>query len=188
MKTRSSDGPPAARARQGVDGRASPEAVEKRRAARLFNEALLGRGPHGGALDGRTERRRKRLLRELGAAAAGKLDLKPIDVLARVQALLAIGEPVESLRKAYPPRRPVEVTDVVVEGVRRIHQAYGFPTEAYRFVGLEDAVLRRAGLLGRKGEKRAPGPGPSRARAPARRPGLAVTGSRASAPARGGVG
>lgn len=170
VKTKSNAGGPSGRNVPSADGRASREAIEKRRAARLFNEVLLGRGPRPGALDGRTERRRTRLLRELAAAAAGKRELKPIDVLSKVQALLALGEPLASLRKAYPPRRPVEATDAVVDGVRRIHLAYGFSVEAYRFVGLDDAVLRGAGVLGRKGTPS----GPAASRASSRRPGLAA--------------
>lgn len=156
-----------------MDGRASREAVEKRRAARLFNEALLGRGSRPGAIDGRTERKRQRLLRELAAAAAGERDMKPVDVLGHVQALLDLGEPLASLRKAYPPRRPVDATDAVVEGARRIHQAYGFSADAYRFVGLDDAVLKRAGVLGRAKADKSRAAADPVARTPARRPGLA---------------
>jgi hypothetical protein len=128
--------------------RASPEAVEKRRAARLFNKVLLGDAP-GSAPDGRTERRRRRLLEELakGTARGGKRGLKPIDVLARVQELLALGEPLASIRKACPLPRRVEVTPEVLEGLRRIHQAYDFPAEAYAFVGIDAGALRRAGVL-----------------------------------------
>jgi hypothetical protein len=128
--------------------RASPEAVEKRRAARLFNQALLG-DAGGGAPDGRTERRRRRLLDELarGAARGGKRALKPIDVLSRVQELLSLGEPLASIRKACPRPRPVEATPEIVEGIRRIHRAYEFPIEAYAFVGLDAEALRRAGIL-----------------------------------------
>jgi hypothetical protein len=127
--------------------RGSPEAVEKRRAARLFNKVLLGEAG-GGAGDGRTERRRRRLLTELarGTARGGKRGLKPIDVLTRVQELLALGEPLASIQRACPPPRPVEVTPEVLEGLRRIHQAYGFPVDAYAFVGIERDTLRRAGV------------------------------------------
>jgi hypothetical protein len=126
--------------------------VEKRRAARLFNKVLLGEGKEG-APDGRTERRRRRLLDELarGAARGGKRELKPIDVLARVEELLALGEPLAGIRKACPPPRPVEATPEIVEGVRRIHLAYGFPAEVYAFVGLSEDALRRAGVLVRPG-------------------------------------
>jgi hypothetical protein len=121
---------------------------------------LLGRGRAG---DGRTERRRKRLLEELarGAARGGKQKLKPIDVLLRIQELLDLGEPLGSIRKACPLPRPVEATAELVDGIRRLHRAYGFPAEAYRFVGLDEATLRRAGVL-------VASPGVARAIPPAR--------------------
>jgi hypothetical protein len=135
--------------------RASPEAVEKRRAARMFNQALLG--DTRPARDGRTERRRKRLLKELadGVARGGKRELKPIDVLSRVQELLVLGEPLASIRKACPRPRPVEITEEIVEGLRRIHRAYTFPVEAYAFVGLAEEALREAGVLRGPGLRRA---------------------------------
>ena len=138
--------------------RASPEAVEKRRAARLFNKVLLGDAA-AGAPDGRTERRRRRLLSELakGTARGGKRGLKPIDVLSRVSELLALGEPLAALRKACPPPRPIEVTPEVLEGIRRIHQAYGFPADAYAFVGIDADALRRAGVLGAAAAPSRPG-------------------------------
>ena len=135
-----------------ADGRGSPGAVEKRRAARLFNEALLGHGPSA-ARDGRTERRRVRLLKELaaGVARGGKRELKPIDVLLRVQELLDMGEPLLSIRKACPKPRPIEASPEVIEIIRRIHRAYTFAPAAYRFVGLDAEALRKAGVVTDRG-------------------------------------
>lgn len=123
--------------------------MEKRRAARAFNEALLGGGARAAAVDGRTERRRKRLLEELasGLARGSKRELKPIEVLSRVKELLEMGEPIASLRKACPKPRPVEATPEIIEGIRAIHRAYTFPIAVYRFVGLSSEALREAGLL-----------------------------------------
>jgi hypothetical protein len=134
--------------------RATASAVEKRRAARLFNKALLGDAR--AATDGRTERRRKRLLEELasGSARRGKRELKPIDVLSRVQELISLGEPLASIRKACPKPRAVEATPEVIESVRRIHEAYGFPPDAYAFVGLDAEALRAAGILPGRAERR----------------------------------
>ena len=138
------------RATKQAGGRASVEAVEKRRAARHFNDVLLG-GSRVSRLDGRTEKRRVRLLDELrvGAARSGGKDLKPIDVLLRVQALLELGETLASIRKAAKASRPVPISDQVVEGVRTLHRAYGFAPEAYQFVGIDDATLRKAGVRAR---------------------------------------
>ena len=126
--------------------RGSPDAVEKRRAARRFNELLLG-GPR--ASDGRTERRRRRLLEELaeGVARRGRRALKPVDVLARVDELLGLGETLASIRKACAPPPAVELTPELADGIRQLHEAYGFSLEAYRFVGLDREALRKAGVL-----------------------------------------
>lgn len=135
------------RARKRATGRASVEAVEKRRAARHFNDVLLG-GSRPSRLDGRTEKRRLRLLEELrlGTARSGAKELKPIDILLRVQDLLDLGEPIASLKKACKPARPVPVSDQVVDGVRTLHRAYGFAPEAYQFVGIDEATLKKAGV------------------------------------------
>jgi len=42
------------------------------------------------------------------------------------------------------PRPDASLVDVVT----RLHDAYRFRPEAYRFVGLEESVLRSAGVLG----------------------------------------
>ena len=140
--------PQRARAPKAPSGRGSPEVVEKRRAARAFNEALLG-GAGAALVDGRTERRRRRLLEELskGTIRGGKRELKPIEVLSRVQELLSLGEPLASIRKACPKPRPIDATPEIVEGIRRIHEAYTFPAAAYTFVGLDTAALKKAGVI-----------------------------------------
>ncbi len=157
--------------RKAPSRRASPDVIEKRGAARAFNEALLGGGAGAALVDGRTERRRRRLLEELsqGAARSGKRELKPIEVLSRVQELLLLGEPLASIRKACPRPRPVEATPEIIEGIRRIHEAYTFPAVAYRFVGLDAEALREAGVI-------EPKRGPARKAAPGR----AVTRPRSS--------
>ena len=76
--------------------RGSPEAIEKRRVARLFNDILGGRGAGAHKQDGRTEKRRQRLLRELEQGKVrGARELKPLDVLGRVHELLELGEPLQ---------------------------------------------------------------------------------------------
>lgn len=141
----------AARPAPAENRRGSPEAVEKRRVARAFNDVLGGGGARA-KLDGRTEKRRQRLLAELesGKARGGRRDLKPIDVLLRVQELLDLGEPLASLRKVTRgARKAGAVVDAAALApvLARLHAAYGFRPEAYRFVGLDDDVLRAAGVL-----------------------------------------
>jgi hypothetical protein len=127
--------------------RGSPEAVAKRRAARAFNDLLAPESRS--RLDGRTEQRKKRLLAELEAGkhrGSGK-ELKPIDVLARVDELLGMGESLASLKKICASRPAQPAGERLVELVTELHQAYGFRPEAYRFVGISSDVLRRAGVL-----------------------------------------
>jgi hypothetical protein len=128
--------------------RGSADVVRKRRAARHFNELLAEAGAVGAKLDGRTEKRRKRMLEELkeGRARAGGKPLKPIDVLTRVDALLALGEPLASIKKAAKTPRPVPATPDVIDGVKKLHAAYGFRAEVYAFVGIDERALAKAGI------------------------------------------
>ncbi len=137
--------PPARSNRRG-----SPEAIEKRRAARSFNDVLGGQGG-ASALDGRTQKRRQRLLRELEEGKARGRELKPLDILQRVQELLVLGEPLVAIRKVAKLKKPIADlpanADGIVDVVGRLHRAYGFRPETYRFVGIDDDVLRAAGVL-----------------------------------------
>jgi hypothetical protein len=131
-----------------LNRRGSPEAIEKRRVARLFNDILGGRGAGAQKQDGRTEKRRQRLLRELEQGKVrGARELKPLDVLVRVHELLELGEPLRSIRKVAKVRRAIVPPEAMVEVVSRLHKAYGFRSECYRFVGVDDEVLRTAGVL-----------------------------------------
>jgi len=128
--------------------RGSPEAIEKRRVARVFNDILGGRGASSHKLDGRTEKRRQRLLKELEAGKArGSRELKPLDVLQRVQELMDLGEPLSSIRKVTKIRKSAVAPEAIVGVVERLHRAYSFRPEVYRFVGIGEEVLREAGVL-----------------------------------------
>jgi hypothetical protein len=128
--------------------RGSPEAIEKRRVARLFNDILGGRGNGTSKRDGRTEKRRQRLMRELESGKVrGSRELKPVDVLQRVHELMELGEPLSSIRKIAKVRKALVAPESMVEVVTRLHKAYGFRAECYRFVGVGDDVLRSAGVL-----------------------------------------
>ena len=136
--------------------RGSPEAVEKRRVARLFND-VLGGTSGSPRRDGRTEKRRLRLLKELeDGLARGKRALKPIDVLLRVQELLEMGEPLSQLRKVVKVRANETAPEGLVDVVARLHEAYGFRPEAYRFVGIGEDVLAQAGITGSDDRKKRP--------------------------------
>ena len=140
---------------RATNRRGSPEAIEKRRVARMFNDVASGHGTAARKLDGRTEKRRQRLLRELEEGAAhGAKSLKPLDVLQRVQELLDLGEPVSAIRKVVKvPKNRLE-NHGIVELTRRLHHAYGFRPEAYRFVGIGEETLTEAGVLQAEGGRR----------------------------------
>src|SRR6188768_2363737 len=128
--------------------RGSAEAIEKRRVARVFNDILGGSGSAAGKLDGRTEKRRQRLLKELEAGKArGSRELKPLDVLQRVQELMDLGEPLSSIRKVTKVKKSAVSPESIVSVVERLHRAYSFRPEVYRFVGIGEDVLREAGVL-----------------------------------------
>jgi hypothetical protein len=136
--------------------RGSPEAIEKRRVARVFNDILGGSGAAAHKLDGRTEKRRQRLLKELEAGKArGSRELKPLDVLQRVQELMDLGEPLSSIRKVTKIRKSAVPPEAIVGVVERLHRAYSFRPEVYRFVGIGEEVLREAGVLGQPNGERA---------------------------------
>ncbi|MEA2748627.1 MAG: hypothetical protein QOI41_2770, partial [Myxococcales bacterium] len=135
--------------------RGSPEAIEKRRVARVFNDILGGRGASAHKLDGRTEKRRQRLLKELEAGKArGSRELKPLDVLQRVQELMDLGEPLSSIRKVTKVRKSAVAPEAIVRVVERLHRAYSFRPEVYRFVGIGEEVLREAGVLADAAKRR----------------------------------
>ena len=79
-------------------------------------------------------------------AGSGR-ELKPLDVLDRVSELLELGEPLAALKKICRPRQAPAAGARLVDVVRELHRAYRFRPEAYRFVGVDDAVLRAAGVL-----------------------------------------
>jgi hypothetical protein len=135
--------------------RGSPEAIEKRKVARIFNDVLGGGGGVAAKLDGRTAKRRERLLRELEEnKAQGLKELKPLDVLQRVHELLELGEPIASIKKVRRTPRLVEADDDTIELVRRLQAAYSFRPESYRFVGIGEEVLGGAGVLRRVAAKK----------------------------------
>jgi hypothetical protein len=135
--------------------RGSPEAIEKRRVARLFNDILGGRGQGAHKRDGRTEKRRQRLMRELESGKVrGARELKPLDVLQRVNELMSLGEPLSSIRKVAKVRKGIVPAESMVEVVGRLHKAYNFRPECYRFVGVGDDVLRSAGVLSGESPRR----------------------------------
>ncbi len=121
-------------AKKSSGGRGSKEAIEKRRVARQLN-TLLTSGAKKRTLDGRTEKRRQRLIDELKNGRNGT-PLKPHDVLQRTNDLLAIGETLATLRKQGVRPRRVELDEEAIEVIRRHTKAFNFDPRAWRMLGL----------------------------------------------------
>lgn len=117
-------------------GRGSPEAIAKRRAARTLNTLFGENGSTGRALDGRTEKRRVRLIKELSEGRGGR-PLKAIEVLTHTNELLDLGETVGSIRKSGAKPLRIPLTDGHMRIVEQTQQEYGFRPEAWQMLGVE---------------------------------------------------
>jgi hypothetical protein len=127
-------------------GRGSPEAVAKRRAARALNTIFAKEhGAAGGGLDGRTEKRRKRLIKELVEGRRGR-PLKPIDVLTHASELLELGETLASLKKQGVKPIAAPRTPEMIEAAARVREAYSMSPEVFELIGLD---IRSAGGRGK---------------------------------------
>ncbi len=124
----------AKKTKKSSGGRGSAEAIEKRKVARQLN-ALLAGSSRVSKLDGRTEKRRERLIKELKDGKRGKA-LKPIAVVQYVNELLDIGDTIGSIKKQGVKVRKTDVTSEVTEIVERTQKAYGFRPEAWKMLGL----------------------------------------------------
>jgi hypothetical protein len=120
----------------GGGGRGSKEAIAKRRTARQLNTLLTGGARTTDRLDGRTEKRRRRLVKELKEGKRGK-PLKPIDMVTYVNELFEIGETLASLRKQGVKPRRTELTPEVVAVAKAAQEAYGFRPEAWKMLGID---------------------------------------------------
>ena len=121
-------------ARKTKNRRGSEEAVAKRRAARALNklfEDLTRR-----RLDGRTEKRRRRLLAELKSGRRGRA-LKPSDFVAHVSELLALGESIRSLRKNGLMVPPFRATPEALEVAREVQELCGYDPRAWKLLGVD---------------------------------------------------
>ena len=114
-------------------GRGSPEAVEKRRSARALNALFVAASA---GLDGRTARRRERLLLELKNGRRGS-PLSAIDVLTHAAELLSLGETMVSLKKQGVRARTVRPEPALLDAARRAQRAYDLPEEVFELLGLE---------------------------------------------------
>jgi hypothetical protein len=123
-------------ARPRATGRGSPEAVEKRRAARALNTIVARTAGAARVLDGRTEERRRRLLAELKEGRRGT-PLKPIDVVTHASELFDLGESLASLRRQGVKPLAVPPTPEIVEAAKRVQSAYGLHRDAFKLIGVD---------------------------------------------------
>lgn len=124
------------KSKKSSGGRGSAEAIEKRRVARQLNALLTGATGKKTKLDGRTEKRRQRLIKELKSGKGGK-PLKPHDVLQHAHELLEIGETMASLRKQGVKPRRIDLSEEILEVIKRHASAFQFRPEAWRMLGLK---------------------------------------------------
>jgi hypothetical protein len=131
--------------RGGAGGRGSSEAIEKRRVARQLNALFGPGGSQNGKLDGRTEKRRKRLLKELKEGRRGE-PLKPIEIVSHANELLELGETLSSIRKNGVRSVRIDArtqngvaatfSSEQLEAVQRTQSAYGFRPEVWKLLGV----------------------------------------------------
>jgi hypothetical protein len=130
-----------ARGKKDTTRRGSPEAIAKRRAARSLN-TLFAKGASTGSMDGRTLKRKNRLMQELQEGKGGST-IKAHEVLSHVTELLALGESLTTIR-ALKPRLPpaLPVTDANASIIKETQASYNFDPRAWKFLGVDiDAVL-----------------------------------------------
>jgi len=116
-------------------GRASPGAAAKRRAARRLND-VVEQAQRLSKLDGRTEKRRQRLIGQLTEGRDGER-LSAIDAVHSLHELLEMGETLPSLRKQGVRARRVPRRAEVLEAVEEAQAAYGFRDEAWWILGIK---------------------------------------------------
>lgn len=142
-------------AKKDSGGRGSAEAIEKRRVARQLNTLFSGKVGGANKLDGRTAKRRLRLLKELKEGRGGRA-LKAIEVVSHANELLEMGEALSAIRKNGVKAPKVEVDDSTMKLVARTQAAYGFRPEAWKLLGIQLAGEAKAAKAAKKpaGRKR----------------------------------
>jgi hypothetical protein len=138
-----------ARAKKSDNRRGSPEAVAKRRAARALNQ--LFDGLRAGRLDGRTEKRRQRLMKELKTGRRGT-PLAPTEIVSHASELLRLGETLSTIRKNGVLKPSFEPTPGAIAVAREVQKLNGYEPKAWKLLGvdLDDAEKKAPGGRGTK--------------------------------------
>lgn len=120
--------------------RGSPEAIAKRRAARALNRLFSEAGAAPAQLDGRTLKRKRRLMKDLVEGKNGE-PLKALEVLTSATELLQLGETLASLRKLKPKLPPTPSGEEASAAILETQQLYGFDPKAWKLLGVDLARL-----------------------------------------------
>ncbi|MCB9597463.1 MAG: hypothetical protein H6719_32375 [Sandaracinaceae bacterium] len=136
--------------------RGSPEAIAKRRVARALNRLFEETGATE-SLDGRTLKRKQRLMRELKEGKRGK-PLKALEVLAHANELLTLGETLTTLRKLKPKLPPTPpVTEESAAVYVETQKNYGFDPKSWRVLGIDiEKLIAGGGAPAAKPARKAP--------------------------------
>jgi len=140
------------------DAAARSKAGVLRSISRRFNDALSGRVKATKGGDQRTARKLNRYRKELLNGKAGRKELTPLDVAARVNELLEAGDRIADIRKLTKPRTIEYDEEAMSALLREMHPQYGFRAEAYRFAGVHNETMVAAGILDKIPAKRGPKP------------------------------
>ncbi len=116
-------------------GAGDPDVVKRRNLVRQLNRMLEEGSSARKKLDGRSEKRRKRLIEELKKGKKGK-PLKPVDRVAHVHELLELGETLTSLRKQGVKFTRPQWTEETLAFAERVQAELGYRPEAWRILGL----------------------------------------------------
>ena len=118
----------------------SIEAAKKRRIARQVN-TLLSSSPKGRKkLDGRTEKRRKRLINELKNGRRGT-PLKPMEMVSHADELIRLGETLSSLKNQGVKVKKTELNFEAKQAILQAQEAYGFHPKAWKLLGVNIKTL-----------------------------------------------
>ncbi len=122
-------------ARKKPHGAGDPAVVERRNLVRKLNTMLQKQSAAGKKRDGRSEKRRKRLVEELKKGKKGK-PLKPVERIAHVHDLLELGETITTLRRqGVRFERPTWTAESLALA-ERVQAELGYRPEAWRILGV----------------------------------------------------
>ncbi|MBN1947557.1 MAG: hypothetical protein JW797_17950 [Bradymonadales bacterium] len=115
---------------------AGAEAAKKRRIARQVNTLLTSQPGGKKKLDGRTEKRRRRLIEEIKGGRGG-VALKPMEKVAHADELIRLGETLSSLKAQGIKLERTQLTPEAEQAILQAQEAYGFHPKAWKLLGID---------------------------------------------------